>query len=202
VLVLIDESGCPGFKLATGSTACFVLAMVRFMDFTEAEQASRAIGDARERLGVKPEFKFNKCKNDMRDAFFDAVEPFQFNVRAIVVEKNKIHSYHLRSRADQFYNFFVRCMLTHGSLKGARIKIDGSGGRKFKQAMNSYLRRMLAPEEIHSFKFVNSRSDNLVQLADMCAGAIARSYRASYRSNANRWQRRLSPKIENIWPFR
>lgn len=201
MLVLIDESGCPGFKLASGSTTCFVVAMVRFIDFEEAERASRCIAILRERLGVKPEFKFNKCRNDFRDAFFEAVTPFNFGVRAIVVEKNKIHSVYLRSHSDHFYNFFVRCMLTHGNLQGARVKIDGSGSRKFKQAMTAYFKRMLAPHKIHSFKFVNSRADNLVQLADMCAGAIARSHKAEYRREANRWLARLRPKIENVWNF-
>jgi hypothetical protein len=129
------------------------------------------------------------------------VVAFDFRVRAIVVDKNKIHSPHLRSHADHFYNYFVRSMLAHGNLQGARVKIDGSGGRKFKQAMATYLKRMLAPNKIHSFKFVSSRADNLVQLADMCAGAIARSHKAEYRTDASRWLSRLRPKVEDVWRF-
>ena len=44
MLVLIDESGDPGFKLAKGSTPYFVVAMVLFQDLDQAERASIAIG--------------------------------------------------------------------------------------------------------------------------------------------------------------
>ncbi len=33
MLVLIDESGCAGFKIAKGSTRHFVVAMVTFTDY-------------------------------------------------------------------------------------------------------------------------------------------------------------------------
>ncbi len=44
MLVLIDESGCPGFKLARASDPVFVIAMVIFDDFEEAESASAKNG--------------------------------------------------------------------------------------------------------------------------------------------------------------
>jgi spore maturation protein SpmB len=61
LLVLIDESGDAGFKLARGSSPYFVVAMVIFDDFKEAEGASAIIETARATLRIKTEFKFNKC---------------------------------------------------------------------------------------------------------------------------------------------
>ena len=119
MLVLIDESGDPGFKLAKGSTPYFVVAMVLFRDLDQAERASVAIGKARESLRVKPEFKFNKSCDSVQDAFFAAVRPFDFSVRALVVKKSTIYSATLRGHTDRFYNYWL--------FMDSRL-IEGDGG--------------------------------------------------------------------------
>lgn len=203
MLVLIDESGDPGFKLTRGSTPYFVVAMVIFRDYEEAERAGKAISEARERLKVKPEFKFSKCRDNIRDEFFQAVEPFDFKVRALVVIKELIYSNNLREEKDHFYNYFVKMLLHHDNdvLEGARVKIDGSGDREFKQELERYLRQQLTAGKLKSLKFADSRSDDLIQLADMAAGAIARSYRDDDRKNASRWRIMMKSKIEDVWEF-
>jgi len=70
MLVLIDESGDPGFKLEKGSTRHFVAAMVVFRDFKQAEACSQAIKGLRTKLPHKGEFKFNKSDMRVRDGFF------------------------------------------------------------------------------------------------------------------------------------
>lgn len=204
MLVLIDESGDAGFKIAKGSTPHFVVAMVIFRDFKQAEQASKAIGEARERLRVKPEFKFNKSSHPVRDAFFEAVRPFHFTVRAVVVHKNRIYSENLRDNKERFYNYFVQLLLKHDNavLQNARVKIDGSGDREFKQELERYLKQQVQSGKIVSVKFAESHRDNLIQLADMAAGAIARSYRDDDRKHADRWRKMLAGKTEDVWDFK
>jgi len=202
VLVLIDESGCAGFKLGKGSTPRFVVGMVIFHDYEEAERASRAIADARVALRVKPEFKFSKCSDWARDGFFQAVAMHTFDVRAVVIDKAKIYSPHLRSSTDDFYSYFVQMLLKHdgGALAGANIKIDGSGDRHFKKEFGAYLRKETGPGKIIKFRFIDSQQDNLIQLADMATGAIARSY--TERADAHRWRDMLAPKIRDVWEFK
>ncbi|MGZ8159761.1 MAG: DUF3800 domain-containing protein [Methylobacter sp.] len=204
MLILIDESGDAGFKIAKGSTTHFVMAMVIFEDFKEAERASKAIGEARECWRVKPEFKFNKSHPDVRDKFFEVVRPFQFSVRALVVNKGRLYSENLRNNKDRFYNYFVNLLLKHDNnvLRGARVKIDGSGDREFKKELERYLKMQCQEGKIHSVKFAESHRDNLIQLADMAAGAIARSYRQDDRKNADRWRLMLRDKLDNVWDFR
>ena len=203
VLVLIDESGDPGFKLTSGSTPYFVMAMVIFRDYRQAELASQAIQEARTALRVTSEFKFNKCCDVVRDGFFEAVQPFKFGVRAIIVDKSSIYSHNLRTEPERFYSFFLRLLMDHdgGALVNARIKIDGSGDRQFKRELTSYLRRQLGPGKMDNLRFVDSHKDALIQLADMVAGAIGRSCNTD-RKNHARWRKQLAPKIENVWPFR
>jgi len=204
VLVLIDESGDPGFKLAKGSTSHFVVAMVIFQDFEEAERTSAAIETAMEELRVKPEFKFSKCSDAVRDGFFQAVAPFKFIVRAMVVDKAKVYSKNLREDTERFYNYFVQMLMRHDNdaLDGANVKIDGSGDREFKNALAAYLRHQLGDGKIAKMRFADSRRDRLVQLADMVAGAIARSYRHDDRTKCNRWRTMFASKIRDVWEFR
>src|SRR3546814_7311124 len=135
MLVLIDESGCSGFKLDAGSTPYFAVAMVIFDDYAQAEETSVAIAAERLRQRIKPEFKFSKCSFESRDAFFQAVSGFRFRVRVLLVPKNEIYSLHLQTNTKQFYNYFIQQLIRHNNniLVGAKVKIDGSGDRRFKQ---------------------------------------------------------------------
>jgi len=106
---------------------------------------------------------------------------------------------------DSFYKFFVRNMMQHdgGALMQAKVVIDGSGDRQFKRAFRSYLRKHIEAECVRKVDLKDSVKDPLVQLADMTAGAVARSYRKD-RADSNRWRSALyrAGKIENIWEFR
>src|SRR5215475_2325992 len=142
MLVIIDESGDAGFKLNKGSTPVFVAVLVAFRYEEQARAAQDAIEAVAARLRIRPEFKFSKCRDEVRDAFFEAVRPFNFCVRAIVVEKELIYSPLLRTRKEAFYSFFVKTMLKFddGLLKAASIVIDGSGDQEFRRELESYLR--------------------------------------------------------------
>jgi len=205
LLVFIDESGCAGFKLDKGSTPFFVVVLVIFADFNEAERTSAKIAEIRSALRVKPEFKFSKCSDDHRSRFFTALAGHKFSVRSIIIDKRFIYSAHLKGLPSAFYNYVFQSLLKHnsGRLKDAHIKIDGSGNRVFRRELYSYLRKQLPAGCAKSIKFADSKTDNLVQLADMCAGAIARSYpgRGS-RSPDWQWRNSIRKQIEDVWNFR
>ena len=200
MLVLIDESGCPGFKFTRGSEAVFALGMVIFETSEAARETEAVIKKLHAQLTHKPEFKFSKCSDDVRDGFFRGVASCPFTVRAMIVKKEVIHSAHLRSSPDSFYNYFLKQLVRFdsGALNNALVRIDGSGSRKFQRALSQYLRRDLG-EKIKNVKMSDSERDPLMQLADMCVGAIARAERD--RDNPTRWKDMLAPHISNIWPF-
>jgi hypothetical protein len=203
MLVFIDESGDPGFKLAKGSTAAFVALMVAFSDAQAALDTQVAIEVLALRLGIRGEFKFSKSRPEVKDAFFKTIALQPFRVRAIVVEKKLIYSQRLRDNKEDFYSFFVKSMLKfdNGLLTGAKVVIDGSGDRAYRQELATYLRRHCGTGAIKQIRFCNSVNDRLVQLADMCAGAIARSYKTD-KEDAWRWRAMLNPKIDDVWSFR
>ena len=203
MLVFIDESGDPGFKVKKGSSPAFVIGLVAFSDPKEALRAQGIINTVARTWNVKPEFKFSKCRSDIRDAFFKALHPVDYCVRALAVEKEKIHSGYLRTHKEAFYSFFVKSMLKfdNGLLKDAKVVIDGSGERVFRKELSAYLRRNTAPGAIKSVRFSDSRNDVMVQMADMCTGAIARSYKSN-RTDAYRWRKMLATKIDDVWDFK
>lgn len=201
MLVCIDENGCTGFKLDRGSKPYFIIAMVIFKELHEAEQCSKAIQDLKTQLRIKTEFKFRKSHANVKEAFFLCVKKYQFTVRAIVVDKRNIYSKYLRDSKSHFYNYFVHLLMKNDNniLQGANVKIDGSGDRPFRQELNRYLRQQLGAGVIKKFRFVDSKKDNLIQLADMVAGAIAKSYQN--HKEGDRWTQLLDKRIENIWEF-
>lgn len=205
MLVLIDESGCPGFKLTKGSTQNFAVGMIIFKCFSEAEKVSKKITDLKNSLKIGGEFKFSKSRTQIKDRFFQDVCPFEFDVRALVVNKTHIYSPYLRTNTGSFYNYFVKMLMQYdnNALLNATIKVDGSGDREFKRALNSYLRNELGENKIKKFKLVDSKKDNLIQLADMVIGAVARSYSQNRRDN-KRWfdMLRRAGRIKNIWDFK
>ena len=205
MLVFIDESGDPGFKVAKGSSSHFVLTMVIFEDADAAREAEAVIEALGQRLAVRPEFKFGKLSYDRRDAFFDEIAVLRFRIRAITLEKSVIRSEHLRNGKETFYNYFLRTVMQSAASEwtDAKVVIDGSGDRAFRKALSSYLRRHMDSRAVRRVDLRDSRKDRLLQLADMCAGAIARSYNRD-RSDPNRWRRALwrAGKIEDIWDFR
>ena len=203
LLVLIDEHGCPGFKLDKGSTPYFIMAMVIFSDFLAADKASEEIRKLREDLRVKPEFRFSKSHSKVKDSFFQTICKHDFLVRALVVDKQKIYSPYLRLDKENFYSYFMRQLMANDGnlLSNAIIRIDGKGSKKFQKATNNYLKAYVGKDKIRKIKFVDSKKDNLVQLADMITGAIARSYNTARKDN-QRWLNMLRTRIDNIWLFK
>lgn len=202
MLVFIDESGCSGFKVGRGSSPFFAVAMVIFQSGAEADLVSREIDVIRSSVGHKPEFKFSKCRYDVRDAFCSTISAFDFVIRAIVVDKSKIYSPTLQSDSESFYNYFVKMMMQHDNeiLADANVKIDGSGDRRFRSELQRYLRTQVGRSRIRKVRFVDSKNNNLIQLADMAVGAIHRSYRDDRKDN-DRWRQQLNRRIEDVWTF-
>ncbi len=202
MLVFIDESGDAGFRLDAGSSPVFVAAMVIFTNGAAAAATQDAIGASEARRIHKGEFKFSKTRADVRDLFFQAVRGCPFTVRAIVVAKSRIHSANLKVDKETFYEFFVKQMIRHDNdrLANARVVIDGSGDREFRQNLNTALRKRVRQGAVKTVTFSDSKNDPLVQLADMCVGAIARSYRED-REDRHRWRQMLGAQIEDVWDF-
>jgi hypothetical protein len=183
MLVFIDDSGDAGFKLEKGSSRFFIIALVIFDDELEAEKTAVAVKELRRELGFPEdvEFKFFKSKHSVREKFLQTISSFQFRVRSLVVDKKLIKSDELRNNKNSFYSYIIKMVLKHsdGSILNAKVKIDGSGDRIFRRNFLTYLRKELNTNDrkiMHHCRLVDSKSNVLIQMADMVAGTIRRSY--------------------------
>lgn len=199
MLVCIDESGCPGFNFSKGSSRYFSVGMVIFSAFEEAEACSKKIGELKTRLNIKSEFKFNKSHPTIKEIFFHAIKFYDFSVRAIVIDKNRIISHTFKSHNAQFYHYVLKLLLEKTDdyeLRNATVKIDAMGSKDFKQRLRKYLTEGLGVHAIKKLTLVDSKRDHLIQLADMVVGAISRSY--SGRQDARRWVKMLGKKVDLV----
>ena len=210
MLIFIDDSGDPGFKVAKGSTEYFIICLVIFDDPLEAEETALKIKKLRRELNLSDnfEFKFNKCRKEFRCQFLDVIRSSKFRVRAIVMDKSKIYGEELRRSRESFYGYAIKMVLKHhsGTIRNAKLRLDGHGNRKFKQAFNTYLRKELnsqanGTEKVFlDLKFVDSKRNVLIQLADMVAGTINRKYNRS-KTDRIEYYNIIKDRIENIWDF-
>jgi len=206
MLVFIDEAGDPGFKLNKGSSPIFVIALAVFSDNLVAEETSLAIKKLRRKMNLSDtfEFKFNKSNKTFRNEFFNTVKGFDFTVRAIVVNKRNIRSLNLKTNKEKFYNYIIMQVLKHsgGKIQKAKLKFDSRGEKVLRDELRVYLSRQLNNRKHHIFhdlKFVDSKQNALVQLADMVAGSIFSSY--SNKDKRFLSQLTKSGKIDDIWEF-
>jgi hypothetical protein len=186
VLAFVDESGDPGLKLEKGSSRYFVVALVVFEDNEEAQAADDRITLLRREMRLDPsfEFRFNKCRRIFREQFLRAVAPYQFFYYGIVINKDpaKLWGEGFKHK-ESFYKYASSLVFENAKafLNSATVIIDGSGSKDFRKQLERYLKlRINDPGHrfIRKVKVQDSRKNNLLQLADMIAGAVNRSFGA------------------------
>ena len=207
-LVFIDDSGDPGFSIGKGASTHFVIACVIFDDELVAEETAIAIKKYRRKLSFPDdvEFKFTKSREVVRKKFLKAVCKFNFRIRAIVVDKKIIKSEELKNSKNSFYNYFIKQVLFHSknTLHDAKIRLDGHGDRIFRKNLTTYLRKELNSSQkkvMKNMRLVDSKKNVLIQMADMIAGAIRRSYDKSKKNNKD-YRKIISKNIEDCWEFK
>ena len=85
----------------------------------------------------------------------------------------------------------------------ADVRLDGHSGREYKKSAEAYFRREIngKSKKIARVRFVDSRTNNLIQLADLVAGSILRSYQTG-KTDALVYRKIIEKRIEDVWDFR
>lgn len=205
-IAFVDDSGDPGFNIGKGASQNFVVVLVVFHDTLEAERTAIAIKEFKRshKIPDTTEVKFNKSKREIRVDFLESIKNFDFLVYAIRVDKGNIHSEELKNKKDSFYKFFIKELLkaTLKEVPDMKVKIDGSGSKEFKKSFIAYLKKESREHQEGQFldiSFGNSKSNVLIQLADMFAGAIRISFEE--RTDRDTYKKIVKNRIKNIWDF-
>lgn len=176
-LVFIDDSGDPGFRGATSSN--FIMASAVFASAEVATELNNLIGSFRESLGwqEEAEFKFRKTNKQIIKTLLEAVSKYDFEIYAVYVDKNTFAKMLPVFDEEKLYNWTVKELLKTIPLNNASVIIDGRSTKEHKLRIASYLRHEINANEhkIMDIKTRDSVKDNLIQLADLIAGAVNRS---------------------------
>ncbi|OGB92097.1 MAG: hypothetical protein A3H39_20755 [candidate division NC10 bacterium RIFCSPLOWO2_02_FULL_66_22] len=210
MIVFVDEAGDTGLKLEKGASRYFIVTLVLFEDHDEAEAADTRISLLRRELGLPAdfEFHFNETPERIKEAFFDAIVRYSFFYFAIVINKAKLYGPGFKVK-ESFYKYAASLVFQNAKqhLTDAIVVFDGSGSREFKRQLRSYLSRKVnepeaQPPRIRKVKLQDSARNNLIQLADMVCGAVARSFKGKRRKGQKDFRGRIAHRemYVQFWP--
>lgn len=203
----MDESGDAGMKLSAGSSRYFCMTAVIFEDEFSANACDRSMDELRRTLRFPPryEFHFSESSKKIRSAFFTAILGERFGYHSFVVDKSKLSPAAFKNPTD-FYEFAVRivCDNARDLLNNSRVVIDHSGDRHFVRHLAQTIKSTILSEFgaplVREVKMEGSHSNNLVQLADMACGAIARSISAGDWTYRDALKKGGREKRVQCWP--
>lgn len=185
MLVVADEFGDTGVKFTQGSSNLMIIAAVIFQDIAVADAITDRLTRLRAELNLPPTFEFHFKNNSrsIREDFFRAIAPFDFVYTGVVIDKERLQLSGYAFGKD-FYAAACRLVLESVSdlLHEATFRLDRSGSKTFRQELATYLKRHIndpnaSVQLIKKVEMQDSDSSDLLQVADMVCGAIARSVR-------------------------
>lgn len=207
MLIFMDDSGDPGFKLDQGSTRFFVIVLIIFDDDLDAMETQLNIKKLKRELNLPEDFEFcfNKTSKVFRHRFLQTAAACKFRFRAIVFDKTTLYGRELRRSKEKFYNYAIKQVLQNdrGTIREAKLRFDSHGEKVVRQELVNYLRRELNTPSRRLFKdlkFINSSKDELIQLADMIAGSIRRSSEGKTPEDKS-YLEVVKVRKDNIWYF-
>ena len=180
--VFIDESWDSGFKFEKNSSKFFTVGLVVFNDEEDYLACEQRIELLKRELWYKDshEFHFVDSSFKVREAFFRAVSPYNFFYYTIVLNKQLLYGEWFKNK-QSFYKYTTSLVFENAKdkLENAKIIIDGSWDKAFRQSLAKYLRQKMNTESIkriHSVKMLDSKKIWCIQLADYIASATNRKY--------------------------
>lgn len=209
MLCFIDESGDPGRKIGKGSSPTFTITLVIFQDRDEANLCDSKIDDLRKELSLPSDYEFHfvDCSDRKRIKFFECVSQFDFFYLSITINKALLYGEGFKFK-DSFYKYTCGLVFENAKpyLENATVVFDGSGSRKFKQQLQTYLKKRVNESEskkLKKIKIQTSHTNNLIQLADMVCGAIAYSFKKK-KKNGEKYRDIISHReiYCQVWPKR
>lgn len=196
-------------KLEGTSSRQFTVTLLVFEDNDEALAADQRISLLKRELGFPDyfEFHFNNLRADYRKEFLKAVSSYEWFYFSIVINKEKLTGKGFQF-PDSFYKYTCSLVFENAKpyLHNATVVIDGSGSRKFRRELSAYLRKRInSPGDgsklVQKVKLQDSKNNNLLQMADMVCGAVARSFKRD-REDALEYRKLISHRevYVQFWP--
>lgn len=174
-----DESGDVSFNFGKGASRYFVAAVI---GTPEAQALRQALEDVRRELSLPAhyEFGFNAMGSSsrLRQKVFAALRRADFEAWALVVDKTTLPGPFRIMRRLEFYLFFVTELLQaipEDKREGATLILDEFGGEPdLPLELRRFMKRRNIPRHFNRVLTKRSKSEPLIQVADLVAGSILR----------------------------
>ncbi len=172
-----DEAGDISLSFDKGASRFFVVAVIATPD-PDALRGLLAKLKTEAGLPTQFEFGFNHLSNLLRERTLTALSHANFSSWAIVIDKPNLSDTFKLMRRYQFYLFFVTELLKQipsEEREGATLILDEYGSAQtLYTELNRYLKARDIPRHFKRIQIRRSKSEPLIQVADIVAGAILR----------------------------
>lgn len=174
-----EEAGDTGIKFDQGSSRFFVVVL---LSTDEPDQLRQRVASLREQLHLPLcfEFKFHYTVPRLKMAFFAAITPLPFSVRAIAIDKANLRQSPTRQSLYSLCLGQLAWRIPPDEITRSALVLDGAEeSAKLQRGVRVHLSALAREGRRGSFKKVSlkdsAREDGL-QCADMVCGAIYRKF--------------------------
>lgn len=195
-----DESGDVSFNFGKGASRYFVIALIA----TEKPQELRDMLDevrSEFNLPAGYEFGFNSmgAAAALRQKVFSRLSKADFSAWAIIVDKTALPQIYADVPRLNFYLFFATELLQvipDKMREGATLILDEFGGEPdLPLELRRYMKRRNIPRHFNRVLTKRSKSEPLIQIADLVAGAV---FRRDARGESNAYEKIQGKFVELI----
>jgi len=163
--IFIDESGDLGVNISKGSSKIFVITAVVFSKSNEMDKVNTLINKIKDKHNlINKEIKFNKTNTKFKKDI----------ISKILKEKFMIYYFSWTKCNDSVklkYLDALSQLLSQFGKNDANVVIDGNLPKNEQKDIKKELRKIITLK-INKLTFKNSKSDNLLQVADLMSGLI------------------------------
>jgi late competence protein required for DNA uptake (superfamily II DNA/RNA helicase) len=167
MLVFIDESGDGGYKFEKGSSLFLVFVAIIFKNSKDADILNIEIEryKTKNKITGGKELKHSKLNKKQKLFLSNLFKKHNLNVKTYFYKKD------LNNKVDNLYKMILEKFLKEHEkdFQDKTIFIDGKQDKIF---LKSFKTEITCTTKISTknIKFVNSKTNNLIQLADFIAG--------------------------------
>lgn len=197
-----DESGDISSAFEKGASRYFVVAVIATAD---ADALRKHLADLRHQLNLPAtfEFGFNPLTSiSLRRRVFESLADADFEGWSVIVDKTTLPDSFRVMRGMDFYLYFVTeliRLIPAEKREGVTLILDEYGSAA---TLRRELRRFLVarniPRHFRKIAVKRSRSESLIQVADLVAGVVL-------RRDANKdaeFYNGVAQKLMRVWEFR
>ncbi|MBM7692477.1 hypothetical protein JOC77_001907 [Peribacillus deserti] len=178
----IDEFGNYGFDFEKKDVSTHFIIAAILVEVSNKEMLEQKIEIIRRKYFQTGEMKSSKIKNSHRRRIqiLSEIKELPFQLYAYVIDKTKIRETGGLGYKKSFFKYLNNLLYKdlYKTFEELQLVADEHGSKEFMQEFKTYVKRKSIPDlfNFSTFGFNDSKSDILLQLADLLAGTIAKGY--------------------------